>query len=100
MTLYYHASMEVSQNNKIRLHLAELIEKACDEQIPLQEIYSQIASPPQFTMGHFAFACLPWQKKQQTKPNQIATSLADKIRKKTIRQWKTYKYMALTLISH
>ena len=70
MTLYYHVLMEISQNNKIRLHLANLIKEACDGGISVQEAYTQISSPPEFSMGHFAFACFPLAKIMRTKTQQ------------------------------
>ncbi|MCY4523333.1 MAG: arginine--tRNA ligase [Halobacteriovoraceae bacterium] len=71
--------MENSQNNTIRLYLAQIIKSALDEEAPLDEIRRQIALPPQFSMGHFAFACFFLAKKNKTQPNQIANSLAEKI---------------------
>jgi arginyl-tRNA synthetase len=74
--------MKRKQHNKILESLAQGIEMALnkafpDSELPILDIYGQIAEPPNLKMGHFAFPCFPYSKALRMAPNKISEALKE-----------------------
>lgn len=69
-------------HDPIKARLAKAIQKQldiafADHQMDKDSIYSFIGAPPNFKMGHFAFACFPLAKALKMGPPQISNKLAE-----------------------